>query len=146
MIALTGKHHLYMPNALHECSHTHVMLVRIGRASACSMTYSRYTLTSASCLGCCLLCIPGVGQHDMHHCILSGHSLPESLLCQAALSSAVPFCRGERRWKGSTDSLTGLRQRRVNRSNSDLAAFGVRETKRSQSEHQSLATCSWMHP
>ncbi|CAL5229598.1 g12956 [Coccomyxa viridis] len=40
--------------------------------------------------------------------------------------------RGERRWKGSTDSLTGLRQRRVNRSNSDLAAFGVRESKRSQ--------------
>ena len=50
----------------------------------------------------------------------------------------LPNRRGERRWRGSSDNLTGLRQRRTNRSNSDLVSFGVRETKRSLSERQAL--------
>ena len=46
----------------------------------------------------------------------------------------VQLCsRGDKRLKSSADNLTGLRQRRINRSNSDLVSFGVKE-KRSPSE------------
>ena len=62
------------------------------------------------------------------------HTLSE---CQVRVIAA---CRGERRWKGSSDNLTGLRQRRTGRSNSDLVSFGVRETKRGQSEPPALCT------
>jgi len=49
-------------------------------------------------------------------------------------SVSVQSCsRGDRRLKGSSDNLHGLRQRRINRSNSDLVSFGVKE-KRSPSE------------
>ena len=47
---------------------------------------------------------------------------------------SVQLCsRGDKRLKGSSDNLTGLRQRRINRSNSDLVSFGVKE-KRGPSE------------